>query len=216
MITWPQSPMLPPPIARRSTPRAASASARVAIAPGSFFSWTTNWLAIDASASGAPGPRRRSHRSGRRPGDAPVARRAPDGLRYRRAMTIAPTDRRPARLAAVVAALDDADADRASGSTIEAAGIPFSALAWGDPGAGRCPDPRRDRVRAGSGGGSGRRWPRRAGGSSRVDQAGHGQTGHWQGHHRFRDNAADVAAFDPGGRAATSRRSRSSATAGAR
>ena len=28
-----------------------------------------------------------------------------------------------------------------------------------------------------------------------VDQAGHGQTGHWQGHHRFRDNAADVAAF---------------------
>ncbi len=28
-----------------------------------------------------------------------------------------------------------------------------------------------------------------------VDQAGHGRTGHWQGHHRFRDNAADVAAF---------------------
>ena len=38
--------MLPPPIARRSTPRAASASARVAIAPGSFFNWTTNWLAM--------------------------------------------------------------------------------------------------------------------------------------------------------------------------
>ena len=28
-----------------------------------------------------------------------------------------------------------------------------------------------------------------------VDQAGHGRTGHWQGHHRFRDNAADVVAF---------------------
>jgi pimeloyl-ACP methyl ester carboxylesterase len=28
-----------------------------------------------------------------------------------------------------------------------------------------------------------------------VDQAGHGRTGHWQGHHRFRDNAADIAAF---------------------
>src|SRR5687768_17134398 len=46
MITWPESPMLPPPIARRSTPGAASASASVAIAPGSFFSWTTNWLAM--------------------------------------------------------------------------------------------------------------------------------------------------------------------------
>ncbi len=28
-----------------------------------------------------------------------------------------------------------------------------------------------------------------------VDQAGHGATGGWIGHHRFRDNAADVAAF---------------------
>src|SRR6188508_2393118 len=40
--------MLPPPIARRSTPRAANASARVAIAPGSFFNSTTNCLAMDA------------------------------------------------------------------------------------------------------------------------------------------------------------------------
>src|SRR4051794_12778428 len=38
--------MLPPPIARRSTPRSASASASDAIAPGSFFSWTTNCLAM--------------------------------------------------------------------------------------------------------------------------------------------------------------------------
>ena len=28
-----------------------------------------------------------------------------------------------------------------------------------------------------------------------VDQAGHGLTGHWRGHHRFADNAADVAAW---------------------
>jgi len=28
-----------------------------------------------------------------------------------------------------------------------------------------------------------------------LDQAGHGRTGHWQGHHRFRDNAADISAF---------------------
>jgi pimeloyl-ACP methyl ester carboxylesterase len=28
-----------------------------------------------------------------------------------------------------------------------------------------------------------------------LDQAGHGKTGHWQGHHRFRDNATDIAAF---------------------
>jgi pimeloyl-ACP methyl ester carboxylesterase len=28
-----------------------------------------------------------------------------------------------------------------------------------------------------------------------IDQAGHGRTGRWLGHHRFRDNAADVAAF---------------------
>src|SRR5690348_9508206 len=43
--------MLPPPIARRSTPRAASASARFAIAPGSFLSWTTNWLAMGRRSS---------------------------------------------------------------------------------------------------------------------------------------------------------------------
>jgi pimeloyl-ACP methyl ester carboxylesterase len=31
-----------------------------------------------------------------------------------------------------------------------------------------------------------------------VDQAGHGRTGAWTGHHRFRDNAADVIAFAAG------------------
>ena len=67
MITWPLSPMLPPPIARRSTPRSASASASVAIAPGSFFSWTTNCLAIDASAvRRRPERRRVTHNPSRR------------------------------------------------------------------------------------------------------------------------------------------------------
>ena len=49
-----------------------------------------------------------------------------------------------------------------------------------------------------------------------VDQAGHGRTGHWQGHHRFRDNAADIAAFARAAGLDRPRTSRSSATAGAR
>src|ERR1035437_2222992 len=49
MITWPTSPIPPPPIARRSTPRWARASARTARAPGWFGSWTTNWRAMDTS-----------------------------------------------------------------------------------------------------------------------------------------------------------------------
>ena len=49
--------------------------------------------------------------------------------------------------------------------------------------------------RRGSGGGSG---PALAASGRRVvavDLPGHGQTGHWAGHHRFRDTAADVAAW---------------------
>src|SRR4029079_5780859 len=46
MMMWPLAPIPPPPIARRPIPRAASASASVARPPGSFFSSTTNWLAI--------------------------------------------------------------------------------------------------------------------------------------------------------------------------
>ena len=78
---------------------------------------------------------------------------------------------------------------------VEAAGIPWSALTWGDPGA-------RPLLlihgvtasaaiwwRVGPALAATGRWV------VAVDQAGHGQTGHWQGHHRFRDNAADVAAF---------------------
>ena len=78
---------------------------------------------------------------------------------------------------------------------VEAGGIPWSAIAWGDPG---------DRplllvhgVTA-----SAAVWwrvgPALAATGRRVtaiDQAGHGRTGHWQGHHRMRDNAGDIAAF---------------------
>ena len=78
---------------------------------------------------------------------------------------------------------------------VEAAGIPWSALAWGDPGA-------RPLLLIHGVTSSAAIWwrvgPALAATGRRVvavDQAGHGRTGHWQGHHRFRDNAADVAAF---------------------
>ena len=78
---------------------------------------------------------------------------------------------------------------------VEAAGVPWSALTWGDPG-GR-PLLLIHGVTA-----SAAIWwrvgPALAATGRRVvaaDLPGHGQTGHWQGHHRFRDNAADVAAF---------------------
>ena len=79
--------------------------------------------------------------------------------------------------------------------TVQAGGMPWSALVWGDPA---------DRplllihgVTA-----SAAVWwrvgPALAVTGRRVtavDQAGHGRTGRWQGHHRFRDNAADLAGF---------------------
>ena len=78
---------------------------------------------------------------------------------------------------------------------VEAAGIPWSALAWGDPGA-------RPLLLIHGVTSSAAIWwrvgPALAATGRRVvavDRPGHGQTGHWQGHHRFRDNAADVAAF---------------------
>jgi pimeloyl-ACP methyl ester carboxylesterase len=94
---------------------------------------------------------------------------------------------------AVAAAL----ADPAEGQriTIEAAGIPWSALVWGDPAA-------RPLLLIHGVTSSAAVWwrigPALAATGRRVvavDQAGHGQTGHWQGHVRFRDNAADIAAF---------------------
>lgn len=78
---------------------------------------------------------------------------------------------------------------------VEAAGIPWSALAWGDPGA-------RPLLLIHGVTSSAATWwrlaPALAATGRRVvavDLPGHGGTGHWQGHHRFRDNAADVAAF---------------------
>ena len=78
---------------------------------------------------------------------------------------------------------------------VEADGILWSALTWGDPTA-------RPLLLIHGVTSSAAVWwrlgPALAVTGRRVvavDQAGHGRTGHWQGHHRFRDNAADVIAF---------------------
>jgi pimeloyl-ACP methyl ester carboxylesterase len=78
----------------------------------------------------------------------------------------------------------------------EAAGIGYAARTWGNP--ADAPLLLIHGVTASS-----RIWwrvgPTLAVGLSRrvvaVDQAGHGRTGAWTGHHRFRDNATDIAAF---------------------
>jgi pimeloyl-ACP methyl ester carboxylesterase len=77
----------------------------------------------------------------------------------------------------------------------EAAGIPFSSLAWGSP------DDRALVLLHGVTA-SARIWwrvgPALAASGRRVvalDLPGHGLTGHWAGHHRFQANAADVAAW---------------------
>ena len=79
--------------------------------------------------------------------------------------------------------------------TVPAGGIPWSALTWGDPSA-------RPLLLVHGVTSSAAVWwrvgPALAATGRRVlavDQAGHGRTGHWTGHHRFRDNAADIAAF---------------------
>jgi pimeloyl-ACP methyl ester carboxylesterase len=78
---------------------------------------------------------------------------------------------------------------------VDAAGIPFSALVWGDPSA-------RPLLLIHGVTSSAAAWwrvgPALAASGRRVvapDLPGHGETGHWAGHHRFRDNATDVAAF---------------------
>lgn len=100
----------------------------------------------------------------------------------------------PPRVAAVISAPISA-VDRGQRTTTEAAGIPFSSIGWGDP-AGR-PLILIHGVTA-----SARIWwrvgPALAETGRRVvalDLPGHGQTGHWVGHHRFGDNARDVAAW---------------------
>lgn len=79
--------------------------------------------------------------------------------------------------------------------TVQAAGTRWSALAWGDPAA-------RPLLLIHGVTSSAANWwrlgPALAASGRRavaVDLAGHGLTGHWLGHHRFRDNAADVVAF---------------------
>jgi len=79
--------------------------------------------------------------------------------------------------------------------TIEAGGLSWSALFWGPP------DARPVLLLHGVTASAAVWWrvgPALAATGRRViavDQAGHGRTGHWQGHHRFRDNAADIATF---------------------
>lgn len=80
-------------------------------------------------------------------------------------------------------------------TTTIAAGIPYSAIEWGSPAD-------RPLVLVHGIVASARVWwlvgPALAATGRRVvavDQAGHGSTGHWQGHYRFRDNAADIAAW---------------------
>jgi len=79
--------------------------------------------------------------------------------------------------------------------TAEAAGIPWSALTWGERTA-------RPLLLIHGVTSSAANWwrlgPAFAASGRRVvavDLPGHGRTGHWMGHHRFHDNAADVAAF---------------------
>jgi pimeloyl-ACP methyl ester carboxylesterase len=79
--------------------------------------------------------------------------------------------------------------------TVDAAGIPFSALEWGDPGG---PPLLLLHGVTASGAVWWRMGPALAATGRRVvapDMPGHGLTGHWVGHHRFVDNAADLAAF---------------------
>jgi pimeloyl-ACP methyl ester carboxylesterase len=101
--------------------------------------------------------------------------------------------RDPALSVAVAAALRDP----APGTRfrVDAAGIPFSALAWGAPAAR--PLLLLHGVTS-SAAGWWRLGPAIAATGRRVvavDLPGHGRTGHWTGHHRFRDNAVDIAGF---------------------
>ena len=100
----------------------------------------------------------------------------------------------PSAVAAVLAAPSGL-VDRGERTVTTAAGIPFSALTWGDPRA-------RPLILIHGITASARIWwrvgPALAAVGRRVvavDLPGHGQTGHWAGHRRVRDNAADVASW---------------------
>jgi pimeloyl-ACP methyl ester carboxylesterase len=100
----------------------------------------------------------------------------------------------PAAVSAVIVAPTSA-VDPGERSITLAAGIPFSSLRWGDPTA-------RPLILVHGVTASARIWwrlgPALAAAGRRVvavDLPGHGRTGHWTGHDRFRDNAADLAAW---------------------
>lgn len=95
----------------------------------------------------------------------------------------------------VLASLDAGVPDPGRRSTVTAAGVPFSSLQWGEPRA-------RPLLLIHGVTASARIWwrigPALATTGRRViavDLPGHGLTGHWPGHQRFRDNAANVAAW---------------------
>ncbi len=100
-----------------------------------------------------------------------------------------------ADLPPAVAAALESPADPSLG-VVESGGVPHAIRTWGD--AEAAPVLLIHGVTASS-----RIWwrigPALAAGLGRrvvaVDQAGHGATGHWTGHDRFADNAADLAAF---------------------
>jgi pimeloyl-ACP methyl ester carboxylesterase len=97
--------------------------------------------------------------------------------------------------AAVVAALEAGSADPGTRATTAAAGIPWSSIAWGDPAD-------RPLLLIHGVSASARIWwrvgPALAATGRRVsavDLPGHGRTGHWLRHHRFRDAAVDLAGW---------------------
>jgi pimeloyl-ACP methyl ester carboxylesterase len=116
-------------------------------------------------------------------------------------VTTPPDGRLPAPIAASAADLPPAVAAALAApgeprrGSVEAAGIAWATLEWGDPA-----DPPLLLVH-GVTSSSGTWWrvgPALAAAGFRVvavDQPGHGETGRWLGHHRFRDNAADLGAF---------------------
>jgi pimeloyl-ACP methyl ester carboxylesterase len=100
----------------------------------------------------------------------------------------------PAAVAAVLMTVPE-DVDPGERTVTPAASIPFSSLSWGDP-------TDRPLILIHGVTSSARIWwrvgPALAVTGRRViavDLPGHGLTGHWAGHYRFRDNAADVAAW---------------------
>ncbi len=97
--------------------------------------------------------------------------------------------------AAIAAVLASQTPDPGTRSTTPAAGIAWSSIRWGEPGD-------RPLVLVHGVTASARIWWRvgpalAASGRcvTAVDLPGHGQTGSWLGHHRFRDNASDLAAW---------------------